>query len=628
MTTMPSLKMRKMRVLLLGLLGLASLCLVLVASVLTFSSTDTGGASILVDQFGYLPSDQKVAVIRDIEPQSSSTPASSAAIRSLPLLLKETDTGRTVYSAGAMPWHQGEVHAQSGDRAWLFDFSSVTAPGKYVISSPNGQQSAPFEISESVYRQVLVEAVRMFFYQRSGFAKQVPYADPRWQDGAAFLGPNQDTQARYVYDRDNPASARDMRGGWFDAGDTNKYVTYAVAPVHQLLSAYTERPQVWTDDFRIPESGNGVPDVIDEVRFELDWLKRMQDSDGGVYIKLGTLDFDWAERPSLDRRPRYYAPKCSSAAIAAAGMFAHGALVFNEIDSLKSDAESLQQHALDAWRWFESNTLDPDCDKLDVQAGDADRPIEQQVADAVSSAVYLFALTGEEKYSAYIRDHLLVTRPFWDSAWSRYEAYQGDSLLLYAQLENADTDIKNRILERISGLIKDNVEAYGEARELDPYGAFMPDDQYHWGSNSVKANYGNTNYDIVQHNFDTPRAETYRIRALDSLHYLHGVNPLGIVYLTNMYEAGAEASANEMYHEWFGQGIYRNALTSAKGPAPGYITGGPNKNYSGSAPLNKELPMRAYLDSSDPKTQMWEITEPAIGYQSAYIKLLSKFVNE
>lgn len=625
---MLTLKMRKMRFLWTGLVGLASLCLVLAISALTSSNISIEQSPILIDQFGYLPSDQKIAVIRDAGPESSSTLPPTAAASSPAFSVRQTATGEIVYSARATPWQQGKTHSQSGDRAWLFDFSSVTAPGEYVVSLSSGQQSAPFEISERVYRKVLVEAVRMFFYQRSGFAKQVPYADRRWQDSAAFLGPNQDTEARYVYEPDNAASARDMRGGWFDAGDTNKYVTYATAPVHQLLSAYTERPQAWTDDFRIPESGNGVPDVLDEVRFELDWLKRMQASDGGVYIKLGTLDFEWGERPSLDRRPRYYAPKCSSAAIAAAGMFAHGALVFQEIDSLKNDAEVLRERALQAWRWFESNTLDPDCDKLDVKAGDADRPIEQQVADAVASAAYLFALTSEEKYSAYIRDHLLVTRPFWDSAWSRYEAYQGDSLLFYAQLENADADIKNRILERIKDLITDNVESYGEARELDPYGAFMPDDQYHWGSNSVKANYGNTNYDIVQYNFDAPKAETYRIRALDSLHYLHGVNPLGIVYLTNMYEAGAEASANEMYHEWFGQGIYRNALTSPNGPAPGYVTGGPNKNYSGSAPLNKALPMRAYLDSSDPKTQMWEITEPAIGYQSAYIKLLSKFVNE
>ena len=76
-----------------------------------------------------------------------------------------------------------------------------------------------------------------------------------------------------------------MRGGWFDAGDTNKYVTFASHPLHQLLSAYTQNPAVWTDDFNIPESNNGVPDLLDEIRFELDWFQRMQDNDGGVFYQ-------------------------------------------------------------------------------------------------------------------------------------------------------------------------------------------------------------------------------------------------------------------------------------------------------------------------------------------------------
>jgi hypothetical protein len=81
-----------------------------------------------------------------------------------------------------------------------------------------------------------------------------------------------------------------------------------------------------------------------------------------------------------------------------------------------------------------------------------------------------------------------------------------------------------------------------------------------------------------------------------------------------------------MWHEWFGKGIYSNALTSPNGPAPGYVTGGPNKSYTGSAPLRQQPPMKAYLDSNETKLNMWEVTEPSIVYQASYIKLLSKFV--
>ena len=102
-----------------------------------------------------------------------------------------------------------------------------------------------------------------------------------------------------------------------------------------------------------------------------------------------------------------------------------------------------------------------------------------------------------------------------------------------------------------------------------------------------------------------------------------------MVFLSNMYDFGVELSANEMYHEWFGNGIYENALTSPSGPAPGYLTGGPNKDYSGAASIHHIPPMKAYLDSnSGGNMKTWELTEPAINYQSAYIKLLSRLIKE
>jgi endoglucanase len=577
---------------------------------------------IVVDQFGYRPHDQKVAVIRELSPSRKQAKQPTTHFEVL-----NVDTGKVAYSSRAVLWNEGEIHSQSGDVTSWFDFSSVNKPGQYIIRSQTGEKSAPFEIAENVYRKVLIAATRMYFYQRSGFAKRLPYADARWQDEAAFLGANQDTEARFVNDKQNASLARDLRGGWFDAGDTNKYVTFAAYPVQQLLHAYTQNPTVWTDDFNLPESGNGIPDVIDEIRFELDWLQRMQDDDGGVFIKVGTLDHRYAGKPSLDKRPRFYAPKCSSAAIAVAGMFSHAALVFRKFPELTQYADVLNQKAIKAWQWLELHPMEINCDTQEIQSGDADKTVQEQMGDRVAAAVYLFASTGETKYTDYIKAHLSKTHPFLDDVWSRYQPTQGDSLLFYTRLPNAEDTLRKLIMERFRLLIQTNLGAYGNAGKLDPYHAYMPDDQYHWGSNFVKANYGNTNYDVVLHEASPNSLQPYTNRALNSLHYLHGVNPLGIVYLTNMYQAGAEYSANEMYHEWFGKGIYSNALTSSNGPAPGYITGGPNKSYTGSAPLRQQPPMKAYLDSNDPRLKMWEVTEPSIVYQGAYIKLLSKFAS-
>lgn len=116
-------------------------------------------------------------------------------------------------------------------------------------------------------------------------------------------------------------------------------------------------------------------------------------------------------------------------------------------------------------------------------------------------------------------------------------------------------------------------------------------------------------------------------KAAEQVHYFHGVNPQGMVYLSNMYAFGGDRCANEIYHTWFNDGtIYDNALTSPNGPAPGYVVGGPNADYtigSQSPPFGQPR-QKSYLDfNTGWPTNSWEITEPAIYYQAAYIRLLA-----
>lgn len=595
---------------------------------------------ILVDQFGYRSNDQKIAVIveevqvdqiplQEDQATQESQQKDQAAQKSqqYKYQLIDLDNRRAVYEADSHPWNNGQVHEQSGDAVSWFDFSSVTKTGRYEIKNVVTKEvSATFEISENPYKEILIAATRMFFYQRSGFPKETPYADLRWLDGTAFMGPKQDSEAHFIDDKTNESLVKDMRGGWFDAGDTNKYVTFADGAVHQMLDAYRQNPGIWTDDFNIPESNNGIPDILDEIKFELDWLKRMQDDDGGVFIKMGTLDHVDTPKPSLDKRPRYYGPKCSSSTIAVASMFAHAGWVFQTQPTLAAMADSLKTDAISAWEWYESHPQQMDCDTQEIKAGDADISAEDQNGMALSAAVYLYALTHDHQYGDYVAQHYKDTCLFCYDEWSIYKASLGsDALLTYTELDFANSDIKADITNQFRNLVSNSPSTYGSKQEKDPYLAYMPDDQYHWGSNAVKANYGIANHDVVLHGIDSVNDNAYTSRALNHLHYFHGFNPLGIVFLTNMYEYGADYSANEMFHEWFGGGIYDNALKSPSGPAPGYLTGGVNKNYTGNAELDGESIMKSYLDSNEPDLNMWEITEPAIYYQSAYLKLLSRF---
>jgi len=257
---------------------------------------------ILVDQFGYRPGDPKVAVIRDphvgYDAKDTFSPGATYQVR-------RAADGAIVLTGAPVPWHHGAIEPSSGDAGWWFDFSKVSAPGRYfVYDAGRDVRSAEFAIATDPYRGALEAAMRMFFYQRSGSsngdgAKRPRYAGKCWSDEPAFIGREQDSQAHDATDPRNVAKVHDLSGGWFDAGDTNKYVTFAATPVHQLLTAYQNSPQAFGDDTNIPESGNGIPDVIDEVRYEIEWLERMQFApDGSVALKVGSLGYPSASPPT------------------------------------------------------------------------------------------------------------------------------------------------------------------------------------------------------------------------------------------------------------------------------------------------------------------------------------------
>jgi hypothetical protein len=589
-------------------------------------------ANILVDQFGYRPHDPKVAVIRN--PQIGYDSAQKFSPRE-PYQVRRAGDGAVVFSGALTQWNHGAMEPSSGDSGWWFDFSSVVAPGTYfVFDKGNNVRSPIFRIDQQVYKDVLKAAVRMFFYQRSGFAKQRPYADACWTDEAAYLGPDQDTEARDITDRGNAGKARNLSGGWFDAGDTNKYVTFAAPAVHQLLTAYEETPGVFTDDFGIPESGNGIPDVLDEVRWEIGWLKRMQNRDGSAALKVGEIVDALADPPSSDRNARFYVPSCSSATIAAAGMFAHASYVFGSFPALAGEAADLRARAVAAWKNYQGlSAKQTACDTGVIRAGRADWNEQDQNAEAVVASIYLYAITDNAEYAGFVAAHYRELRPYRDIGWSRYQPEHGEALLFYANLPNTDAKMRSTILADKLADVRAGNHVYGFIADDDLYRAFIHDPQYHWGSNQPRANYGNSNFDAITFKLDVGDSETYRTRAIEQLHYFHGVNPLGMVYLSNMYRYGATHSANQIYHTWFAHDTrWSDAKSSECGPAPGYVPGGPNVNAvrdgvpSSVSPPAAQPAQKSYRDWNVGWPQSsWAVTEPAIYYQSAYVELVSKF---
>jgi endoglucanase len=253
------------------------LCLVSCLGTLTAQTTSK---FIIVDQFGYLPDSKKVAVMRDpqvgFDADESFTPGQNYVV-------VNAVTGEQVLSGKPVLWNMGVTDASSGDKAWHFDFSSVTEPGRYfILDKDQNLRSFEFEVSPIVYNELLKHAVRSFYYQRLGFPKEAQYAGTAWADGASHIGPLQDKNCRLFSDKNNAATELDLSGGWYDAGDLNKYTSWTANYVVEMMKAYLEKPNAWGDDYNIPESGNGIPDLLDEAKWGIDFLLRMQRPDGSV----------------------------------------------------------------------------------------------------------------------------------------------------------------------------------------------------------------------------------------------------------------------------------------------------------------------------------------------------------
>ncbi|MEZ0541446.1 glycoside hydrolase family 9 protein [Fibrella arboris] len=610
----------------------------LIASLSALAAPVRTADNIHIDQFGYRPSSGKVAVISSPVQGFNASQAFAPSTGVNQYELRRWQDDAIVFRGTLAVWNNGSTDATSGDKAWWFDFSSVQTPGSYYVYDA-GQQTGSFrfEIHDEVYTNLLRTAVRMFFYNRCNVEKKAQFAGASWADGASFVGANQDLAARSIRDRTNAATARDLSGGWWDAGDYNKYTTFAAKPVHQLLDAYDQKPTIWTDDLNLPESGNGVPDLLDEVKWELDWLRKMQHTDGSAIIKMGLVANAPGSSlpPSTDTRPRYYYPeKSTAAAIAMAGMFAHAAIVYDKIPSQKAYAAELRRLAVLGFDWYENTpTKNTNIDDGTIEAGDADWDETEQKKARVTAAIYLYALTGEVRYRQIVDDNYrLIGVLGW---WGPYETIHGDALLYYTQLAGATTSVSQTIIGRKLSDGK-QLDLYRPTAQADPYRAYMPEAQYHWGSNQIRADFANINFDLVQYKVDPSGSDYYRQRAEDLLHALHGVNPLNLVYLTNMRQLGAEKSATRIYHSWFSDKTdWAEAEVSAKGgPPPGYVPGGPNKSYQPgqgtctlTPPCNQPA-QKSYRDwNAIWPDASWSVTEPGIYYQSAYVKALSRFVD-
>jgi hypothetical protein len=265
----------------------------------------------------------------------------------------------------------------------------------------------------------------------------------------------------------------------------------------------------------------------------------------------------------------------------------------------------------------------------------------------MEAAEFLYEITGDQKYKTFFESnynniHLMQ----WTFAYP-FETTNQEILLYYTTLPGISPTVKANILNKYKSAMEgaDNFTAI--TGKKDPFQAHLKD--YTWGSNSTKSSQGLMYTDYIYYNVNASKNAQALEAAEGYIHYLHGVNPFNIVYLSNMYKFGAENTVNEFYHSWFtnGSAKWDRVGKSTFGPAPGFVTGGPNPSYNWDgccptgcggaannaiclsesiAPPKGQPKQKSYKDfNTSWPLNSWEVTENSCGYQINYIRLLAAF---
>jgi endoglucanase len=316
-------------------------------------------------------------------------------------------------------------------------------------------------------------------------------------------------------------------------------------------------------------------------------------------------------------------------------------------------AAGLVTHAQQALAWAQANpavffynsTASPTVGsgEQEVPTSDPDRSYALLVK-RLQAELYLFEATGDTTAHAFFDSNYASINFIGEKYVDGSHGEEQETLLEYALAPGATASVVQKIKAAYLSALQSSQNLGAVQTPPDPYLAYLP--QYFWGSNQIKSDQGNLFYDVVTFSVDAATSAEAAKGAERYLHYIHGVNPLQLVYLSNMGASGAVKSVTRFFHSWYATGSYWDAFgVSMYGPPPGYLTGGPNPSYTwdgccpngcsgyscGAAPLSPptgQPDQKSYADFNDGwPLDSWSVTEPDDGYQAKYLRLLSKFVH-
>ncbi len=513
---------------------------------------------IYTDQVGYLTGYNKIAI--------STKPCNFQIIR--------VEDQKSIFDGVANELIRDEL---AGEDVYRIDFSQVTEEGTYYILAGNKEKSHDFVIRNDIYKRLQNDALKCLYYQRCGIELEEKHAGVYKHakchtEGSILL-------KDYLLKKQDP-KLYDMTGGWHDAGDYGRYVTAGAVAVAHLLYAYELYPDSFQTEMNIPESGNGIPDVLNECYYELKWMLKMQTEDGGVYHKLTTFVHGDFIMPEDEKEQIIIFPVSSMAVADFAAVMALAARVYKKF--MPEFADEAFDASIKAIRWLNNNSYvgfhNPEGSNTGEYDDDYDLDERMWAAaeiirvDTINSNYHL------SKLVALCEEDIALT----DFGWTDVSGFAAMSVL--TDPKNCAGMLKDRfrktVIARANALLK-------MTRETG-YMLAMTKEDFVWGSNMVVENRAML-FALAAKISTGEIVEKYTAAALEHIHYLLGRNPLDQCYVSGY-------GANPVKH------LHARAIEAdqVEEPMPGWVAGGPFKDFCDPAALKAipqgTAPMKCYVD--------------------------------
>lgn len=563
---------------------------------LSLSSIAAFGQSALkVNQVGYYADGQKIAV-------------AESNVKTKNFALKDKK-GKTVWRGKAT---RTAVSPFSDKTRQIIDFSNVSKPGTYTLTA--GKHKQQVIIAEKPYADIAVAAMKSYYLQRTAMPIEEKYAG-KYARPAAH--PDNNVQI-------HPSAASEQRPagtviaselGWYDAGDFNKYIVNSGFTVGMMLMAYQiNKENLDNMNLNIPESGNSIPDFLDEIMYNLKWMMTMQDpNDGGVYHKLTTPNFEGFIMPKDCKQQRYVVQKSTQAALDFAATMALAARIYNAYGEYKEFCKEATAAAERAYAWAVKN---PDVmydqpgnnEKYDPDVATGMYDDKNAADEFFWAATELYLTTKQTAYLAQAKafSPKVFQLPSWGGIGGLGVMQWLNQVILGTE------EAKDICTNCMKASLKEQCDKWIEEMNASSFHCVHGNraEDFIWASN---AEMGAGRGIMLMYQYALTKDSKYRDAAMSTLDYIFGRNATGYCFVTGF---GTQRVMNP--HQRI------SAADGIADPMPGFLIGGPNRGQQDKEhvpPYPSAIPDESYMDHEG----SYASNEVAINWNAYLVNLLSWF---